>query len=383
MGLSSEAALAKHPPLEAEMRRRLWWALVLFDTRISETSSHRLVTLDPTWDCKIPLNVNDSDLRLEMKEPPTVQGTTTDALFAVVRCKLSDFIRHHEMHVEITNPVLIQIARNSPRGGMDLAKLEAEVEDQYLKFCDPENALHYMTIWTARANLAKFHLVQHCLKQFDPSVTRTQAYRDAATSYALRMLECDTKVMGSPLTKGFAWLHHLHFPFPAYLQVTQDLRTRPLNDQSLQAWDILDENYGAWSKFLVDVESPLFKMFAKLIVSAWDTCKPAENASETTAVPKIVSAISESLGRTTTTTVYAQAVDAGQWNNNMDMNTDDFSTSVPMNFVDPSLPYEMVMQDRPVFGPDMYSGMAQQPMFGLQNSFSWGVLGRHPGWGGF
>ncbi|KAH8688779.1 hypothetical protein BGW36DRAFT_392158 [Talaromyces proteolyticus] len=72
MTIHSESALAKCTVFEAELGRRLWWALVL-------------------WDCRVPLSLNDSDLRPEMKEPPNVQRTPTDALFIVVRSELGDF----------------------------------------------------------------------------------------------------------------------------------------------------------------------------------------------------------------------------------------------------------------------------------------------------
>jgi hypothetical protein len=41
MGIHSESALAKCTVFEAELRRRLWWSLVLFDTRISEMADHK------------------------------------------------------------------------------------------------------------------------------------------------------------------------------------------------------------------------------------------------------------------------------------------------------------------------------------------------------
>jgi hypothetical protein len=384
MGIHSEAALAKHSVLEAEMRRRLWWALILFDTRVCETSNHQIVTLDPTWDCKIPLNVNDSDLRLEMKDPPAIQGATTDALFAVVRSKLGDFIRHSALYLDITNPALKQIARSfrgdSSSGDTDISKLEEEIEDQYLKSCDPDNPLHFMTIWTTGAQLAKWRLIEHCLRYSDASVARTETQRDIATSYALRVLQCDTKIMASPLTRGFAWLHHLYFPFPAYLQVAQDLRTRPFCTQNRQAWEVLSENYEAWSAFLRNPDSPIFVIFAKLILQAWEACKASEDSAKTMAMPKIVSSIMGSMAQTT---IPAQDADTGQPNNTMDMGIDDFSMSMPMNFVHQSLPYDMSMQDRSVMMPNIYSSMGQQPTFGLQNTFSWNALRIHPGWGGF
>ena len=193
MGIHSEPALAKCTPLEAEMRRRLWWSLILFDTRIGEISNSKTITLDPTWDCKVPLNVNDFDLRPEMKEPPPTQGRSSEAIFAVVRCELGDFIRHTACHLDFTNPALKPIARHlhndpNPECG-ELVKLEKGIEDKYLKFCDQDNPMHFMTIWTARAYFAKFRLLEHHSKYSSSSVCRTEAQRDAAKYHAIIILE--------------------------------------------------------------------------------------------------------------------------------------------------------------------------------------------------
>ena len=58
MGLHSSSTNGKYLALEAEMRRRLWWSLMLFDTRTCEMTDYRAVMLTPTWDCMNPLNVN-------------------------------------------------------------------------------------------------------------------------------------------------------------------------------------------------------------------------------------------------------------------------------------------------------------------------------------
>lgn len=41
MGLHSEAHNKEFPPFEAEMRRRLWWQIVLFDSRIGEMAGSK------------------------------------------------------------------------------------------------------------------------------------------------------------------------------------------------------------------------------------------------------------------------------------------------------------------------------------------------------
>ncbi len=84
IGIHSESALAECTAFEAEMRQRLWWLLMFFDTRMAELAGSNTVTLDPTWYCKTPLNVNDTDLRPEMKVPPVPRGEPADAVFAIV-----------------------------------------------------------------------------------------------------------------------------------------------------------------------------------------------------------------------------------------------------------------------------------------------------------
>ncbi|KAB8301433.1 hypothetical protein EYC80_003300 [Monilinia laxa] len=249
MGCHSELALSKLSALEAEMRRRLWWSLVLYDTRIGELSDSKHAILAPTWDCKIPLNVGDSDFHMEMKEPPQIQGKPTEAIFAVLRCELADFIRNTTFHLDFNNPALKPAAKDiqhDPSGeGSELANLEKLIEDKYLKFCDPENPIHFMTIWTTRFSISKWHLVEHWHFSGKNYSSKVGLVRDATISHALTMLECDTKLMTSPLVKGFIWMSYMYFPFPAYFQIVQNLKRRPLSEQAEQAWETMTANYEA------------------------------------------------------------------------------------------------------------------------------------------
>ena len=358
------------------MRRRLWWSLVLFDTRIGEIASSRTVTLDPTWDCKIPLNVNDSDLRAGMKEPPAIQGISTEALFVVVRSELGEFIRHTEFHLNFTSPALKLLAKHVQNGrvseGTELVNLEQMIEDGYLKFCDPENPIHFMTIWTTRAYLAKCHLLEHHSRSSDSSESSTEAQRDAATSHALRMLEYDTKLMTSPLTKGFLWLNHFYFPFPAYIQIVQDLKTRPYNEQSRRAWESMSENYDAWFNSQFREDSPFFQIFTKIILQAWEYYEAAfEKSGETLLLPKIVSSIRETLAR-----IGQHARNTGVEQPSFTMGTEStaFPTSSPHAADNPD--------DNTLMTPEIYFGNPGQAASENIHQLDWTVLGGWPNWGG-
>lgn len=322
MGIHSESASAKCTVLEAEMRRRLWWSLKIFDSRIGELADHKTIVLDPTWDCRIPRNVNDSDLRAEMKEPPPVQGISSEALFAVVRCEVGEFVRHSKAYLGFTNPSFKSfLSESAPQYG-DMATLQRMIEDKYIKFCNPENPLHFMTIWSTRHFLAKYSLVEHYWKHSDSYGDQTAAQRDNAIGHALGMLESDTKILASPLTKGFLWMVHFYFPLPAYIHVLQDLRRRPSSNLADKAWEVMSDNYDVRVNTHEKVaESPIYDIFVKLVLPAWEAreaaCNPTPNP------PRIVSYVREAVRQQEQSTQAAGI-------EHMDLGMDDLNIPMPM-----------------------------------------------------
>ena len=338
MGIHSESAHAKHAALEAEMRRRLWWSLALFDARIGELAGNKSTTLAPTWDCRIPLNVDDSDIRPGMREPPAAQEKFTEAIFAVVRGELGDFIRHTIFHLDFTNPALKPIAKHVQQSpiseGSELIQLEKTVEDKYLRTCDPENPLHFMTIWTTRGHLARCRLMEHYSKFSSSSLDPTEAQREAANNHALSMLVCDTNIMTSPLTKGYVWLHYWYFPFLAYIQLVQDMSRRPICEQANQAWEVMSDNYDAHPAMIDGNDSPLHKVFTSFVLKAWET-RQAAQPNQNTVPPRIVTQIRSRLAQS------AQKTDTAQANEVTAMSIDDLALSMPTGFDINSLFYSM------------------------------------------
>ncbi|RMZ68167.1 C6 transcription factor [Pyrenophora seminiperda CCB06] len=281
MGIDSEADNIKHPVLEAELRRRLWWSLVLFDSRIAEKTESRLSTLLPTWDCKVPLSVNDSTLQKDMKTPPIEFEITSEAMFAVTRSQISDFIRHSTFHLDFINPIMKSLAKGSltAHGSEhdELVAFETRIETKYLARCDAQNPLHFMTILWARVSLAKIRFAHYLSTRGPNPDQETSEERDKGLSYARDMLECDTAIMESSSTKGYRWFMNLHFPFPAYIHLVWDLKQRPLSDDANRAWEVMSANSEArflglehkHSPMVTTPNNPFFSIFAGIVLQAW------------------------------------------------------------------------------------------------------------------
>lgn len=273
MGLHSESAHSKRTALEAEMCRRLWWSLILFDARIGEAADWKSSVLEPSWDCRLPLNVNDSELRPEMRVAPSPHSNCSDAIFAVVRSELGEFLRYATFHLDFTYPALKNIAKEFRDGsipeGEEVKALEKMIEEKYLQLCDPANPLHYMTIWSARTTIAKFHLVNQYSKMAENEGPRTPEQRDLLNGLAVNWVEIDTRMAEPEITKGYMWFADAYFPFPAYMQIVSDLKRRPTQDRAAQYWESLSENFKARWTFDDEDYIPIVHLFATMILHAW------------------------------------------------------------------------------------------------------------------
>lgn len=374
MGIHSETSLAKCPPLEAEMRRRLWWSLVLFDSRISEIADLKSTTLIPTWDCKVPLNVNDSDFRADMKETPQVQGNSSETLFAVVRSEIGDYIRHSTFHLGFTNPALKHLSKDGFNSeGSEMRDLEKTIEDKYLKFCDPQHPLHFITINTARSYLAKCRIMEHYFKYSSSSAHQSEAQHDATILDALIMLECDTQLLTSPLSKGFRWLVYSYFPFPAYIRIAQILKRRPVCDQAEQAWKALGDNYDARFGLSQMQRTPFFNIFAGFILQAWEARESAfKGTGGPLAVPNIVISVRHKLANMAP---HLSNLDAERSIDTPGTSVDDSNMSIPMGFGDPSSLYRMGWQDGGITGSGSYLDMSGfDPLDTDINQLNWSAM---------
>ncbi|KAF4241329.1 hypothetical protein CNMCM6805_002429 [Aspergillus fumigatiaffinis] len=276
MGLHNESTYTRYTAVEAEMRRRLWWSLVIFDHRMCEMSDYKVTTLTPTWDCRIPLNINDFEIRPDTNSCPPNSEKPTEALFAVVRSELADLIRHTTFHINFVNPVLGAVAKaKDPRhmcisADGEMLTIQKEIEEKYLAFCDPADPLHYMTIWTTRGYLARNRLLEHYARHLSsPATQQTDAQRNAALFYALEMLECDTRLRVSPLTSRYRWLVDFHVPALAYIHVLNDLKKRPTESHAGKAWQAMSENYEARAMHPKPSGQGVFTVFARVVLQAW------------------------------------------------------------------------------------------------------------------
>ncbi|KAK3944890.1 fungal-specific transcription factor domain-containing protein [Diplogelasinospora grovesii] len=312
LGLHRDGAQFGLPPFEVELRRRLWWQLVIFDKRVAEITGSSITALSTSGgDCRFPLNINDADLNVHAKDPPAPYPGPTEMLFALTRIELTVAGAPHgirPMAATTTPPgggsgpgpglkqprvqyspspsspdVVTHVAnQNLP---IDLENFCAYVESAYLKHCDSKIPIQFFTLMMTRQALSKLRVVGYLCRGV---ATLDDAERDALFVEAIRMVEYDNIIQSADTLQGFRWYTYQHFPFPAYIFLVSELRQRTTGDLCERAWAAMIENHERRG-MTRNLRSPMHIAFGNFFVKAWDAREAAElQNGRTVATPKLV-----------------------------------------------------------------------------------------------
>jgi transcription factor-like protein len=290
MGLHRDGAIFGLSPFEIEQRRRLWWTIVGYDRRIGEMTGSTVTALSTIGDCKLPLNINDADLHVDGKEAPAAQTGSTEMLFSLIRAELAmaistDASKDRKADVDKSNPSIhkpMSMVRMAGPGGKayTLDGFFAHIEGTYLRTCDQKIPLHFFTLAMTRQALCKMRVVAFLLRLGvkDPDAALSAHEKEMLTEDAIQMIEYDNIIQSNPTLKGFAWYTFLHFPFPAYMYLVNELRRNTQGPIADRAWEAIAQNHELRG-LMNTMHNPMHLAFGHLFVKAWDAREAALRAA--------------------------------------------------------------------------------------------------------
>src|SRR5690554_228432 len=99
MGLHRDGETLNLTPFETEMRRRLWWNLVMHDSGLALMSGLSYSVISLNWTTKVPRNINDAELFPDSNEPIPDRDGPTEMGFSILMATIYRFIiRWHRDH---------------------------------------------------------------------------------------------------------------------------------------------------------------------------------------------------------------------------------------------------------------------------------------------
>ncbi|KAI1264234.1 fungal-specific transcription factor domain-containing protein [Xylariaceae sp. FL1019] len=286
LGLQRDGAEYGMTPFEVEERRRLWWNLAGYDRRIGEMCGSTITAISSGGNCKLPLNINDADLHIHAKDPPQPDIKATEMMFALTRLEFAKAPGNDKMRAKLTaaNPQAVTNLADH-RLTTYLDQFSHYMEETYLKFCDPKIPVHYMTLLMTRGNICKLKVMSGFFRVAITAPSPLPASEsEALVVEAIQMVEYDSLMQAHEKLKGFNWYTRMHFPFPAYVCLLTELRTRTTGDLCERAWETIFE-HAERKKMTTTTKTPLHLSFSALFVKAWDAREAAEAANGRTLAP--------------------------------------------------------------------------------------------------
>jgi hypothetical protein len=91
MGYHRDGSQLDLNPFETEMRRRIWWHIIMLDAKCAMISGLSSTWMTNNWDTKKPRNVNDADLYPGSTEPVAERDGPTEMAFVMVVTEMFRF----------------------------------------------------------------------------------------------------------------------------------------------------------------------------------------------------------------------------------------------------------------------------------------------------
>ncbi|KAI4198987.1 MAG: hypothetical protein LQ350_004903 [Teloschistes chrysophthalmus] len=273
LGLQRDGEQFGLSPFETEMRRRLWWSIMHVDLRASDDHGSEPSIHESSFDTRFPLNINDEDLSINMKEFPPEHEGATEMTFDLIRYTVSTTARR----LSYMPPGPGKCRKKSETFTLEhkerlMEELNQHVENKYLKYCDMNNPLHWVAGTVLRLVLAKMWLVVHHPVQREEGAENkqlSQETKDRLFRTSVDIIQWSNHLEREPTTKKWGWLFRTYVQWHAVAFVLSQLCFRVKGPEVERAWQVIDEIFGEIRSLVGSQKrGMLWKPLRRLIVRA-------------------------------------------------------------------------------------------------------------------
>ncbi|KAI5467505.1 fungal-specific transcription factor domain-containing protein [Mariannaea sp. PMI_226] len=251
MGLHRDGTHFGLTPYETEMRRRIWWQLLVLDLRCTDELGNDLTISDRGYDTQPPSNINDADLTAEMTEFPEEREGRSDCAVAIVRyeiCNLSRrLVRASSAAAELCPKGLVLAAASLSERERMLINVYQRIESKFLKHVldgNQTDGLYFMATMVARVILAKMCLLTYQPMLFPGSDGElTDEARHRVYVAAIEIMEYSDILDTDPRCKQYRWLFMTYTNWHAMAYYLVETIRRPWTPLVERGWQALHK-YG-------------------------------------------------------------------------------------------------------------------------------------------
>ncbi|KAJ5114754.1 hypothetical protein NUU61_000513 [Penicillium alfredii] len=242
IGLHRDGDISNLSPFQVEIRRRLWWQIVILDVRTAEDHGCDPRILDSSFNTRFPSNVNDASLDPDMSTLPHNRAERTEMLFSLVRLEVSNFARRMVFSDQFCRanayPTLGAAQKCKAIDGF-----RQRIEKQYLWQCDKSLPLNFVTAASSRLILVKLKL---SVSKPRTRKNQTVLMRENFRNICVEILQRARSLRNYDKGKQWLWLFQTYIEWDALSYLLIHLSLVPRGDGVTLAWQSVDEVYFYW-----------------------------------------------------------------------------------------------------------------------------------------
>lgn len=279
-------------PFETEIRRRVWWQLVVQDANLTISNGFKHHNLGPRqFTTKLPLNLNDADLYPGATEPYASREGPTEMGFLLVFNRIMVFFVDEHSRVTTEAAIFKAAGSETDISPKDLEKLrktvmelDADLLEIERRFINPEVGNHHRAVGSIRP------IVLDRLHEILAPSHRQPGPGNKDKLFRILVLNSEniTAANEHMFVWGYWWLMELHFHTEILAALTSQLCQRPLGSLSDRGWNALEKIY-AQTPSLLDLSKYENVVQAQFAIKAFGVReKAAMDVGQITDTPSFI-----------------------------------------------------------------------------------------------
>lgn len=270
LGLHREGSKPRLSSFQTELRRRLWWQIVNLDIRSCEDRGSDPFILANSFNTIKPLNINDSDMHPQSKEPLIERKDFTE----MTKTRGSHVVWEAALRVGFMMPV--REGEESPQPMLTfeektalINRLEKKLEDEIVVHCDPKEPLQWVTSVVARLVVARLRLATYHPPMQDGRLSIHQhVSRETVLKAAVQNLEFCHLLDTEPAVAKWQWWFNTRVQWHALAATLAELCVQDKGALVERAWKIVDVVFEDWAARIADSRNgmlwrPIKKLMSK------------------------------------------------------------------------------------------------------------------------
>ncbi|RSL48878.1 hypothetical protein CEP54_012703 [Fusarium duplospermum] len=246
MGYHRDGTQLHLSPFETEMRRRIWWQIVMYDIKLGIDCGLAYSCIPKRFDTKQPLNLNDADLFPDATGELAHRDGPTEMAFVMIIHRVAAYLLDEETRQAVEANILGQEIHPTvaERNRILIDRLDADLLDMENRFINAKASNAHAAVLGIRPHLIKrLYDMMRPMHESPGWGVDVLSPRDNLFKLILSSCENASDSYEQMDRWGFSWYIRLHFNFDLLTSLSTFLYNRPLGSLADRGWAIFTSLY--------------------------------------------------------------------------------------------------------------------------------------------